>query len=188
MRRQPTFLYLSAKVLSTIIEDNILHLPFKPLSPFLRGGHPSYAKISACRKRFCGRLTTQGMRRSNQAGGAEHFSGWGLKMTWNGDVEKWEDWGVAKFQPLALPSLQRGEGGGGRGWAAVPSFLSWKDPGHWSVHRDRTCELWPLSTPLSDYALCMGLNHKFITKWSLVLSTVEPLSYGHRTDRAKCTY
>ena len=115
MRRQPTFLYLSAKVLSTIIEDNILHLPFKTLSPFLRGGHPSYAKISPCRKRFCGRLTTQGMRRSNQAGGAEHFSGWGLKMTWNGDVEKWEDWGVAKFQPLALPSLQRGGGGGGGG-------------------------------------------------------------------------
>ena len=79
MRRQPTFLYLSAKVLSTIIEDNILHLPFKPLSPFLRGGHPSYAKISACRKRFCGRLTTQGMRRSNQAGGAEHFFRLGVK-------------------------------------------------------------------------------------------------------------
>ena len=69
MRRQPTFFYLSAKVLSTIIEDNILHLPFKTLSPFLRGGQPSYAKISLCRKRFCGRLTTQGMRRSNQAGG-----------------------------------------------------------------------------------------------------------------------
>ena len=69
MRRQPTFFYLSAKVLSTIIEDNILHLPFKTLSPFLRGGHPSYAKISLCRKRFSGRLTTQGMRRSNQAGG-----------------------------------------------------------------------------------------------------------------------
>ena len=79
MRRQPTFLYLSAKVLSTIIEDNILHLPFKTLSPFLRGGHPSYAKISPCRKRFCGRLITQVMRRSNQAGGAEHFSGWGVK-------------------------------------------------------------------------------------------------------------
>ena len=59
MRGQPTFFYLSAKVLSTIIEDNILHLPFKTLSPFLRGG----------RKRFCGRPTTQGMRRSNQAGG-----------------------------------------------------------------------------------------------------------------------
>ena len=57
--------------------------------------------------RVCDGLTKQG-------GGAEHFSGWGLKMTSNGDVEKWEDWGVAKFQPLALPSLQRGGGGGGQ--------------------------------------------------------------------------
>ena len=80
MRRQPTFLYLSAKVLSTIIEDNILHLPFKTLSPFLRGGHPSYAKISPYRKRFCGRLyTTQGMRRSNQAGGRNIFQVGGQK-------------------------------------------------------------------------------------------------------------
>ena len=101
-------IYLSAKVLSTIIEDNILHLPFKTLSPFLRGGHPSYAKISLCRKRFCGRLTTQGMRWSNQAGEGGPFFRLRVKNGLKWRCAKWEE-------PYRL---YKGGGGG------VPSFLS----------------------------------------------------------------
>ena len=70
---------------------------------------------------------------------------------------------MAKSQPPALPSVQRWEG------QPYLHFSGKKSLGFGVSTEIETVTSFksrngPLSTPLSDYALCVGLNHKFITK------------------------